>query len=586
MTSNSNQTSESIKEAESLVAPALIEEFYAESYRLRKAASTMTAAAIQWFKDHSRMLVETIGARTHAQVNSQQNFTILSVGSGEGDLDIAIIQSLLPWVEYYQHCLKYVAIEPNADHRNRLIRNLARVSAHPAVDIRVEDGDFSDPSVGNEYQPYDLILMIHVLYYFQDSYQAICKAYQQLAPSGRLIIVHQEETGIPQIQHQYMKDLKGNEVALLTAEMIQTLLRKQGHSFDYHSLYACLDITECLACSEIGISIMSFCLECDLRGLKPDKLVALCSAFQRLARSKGNGQLIIDEPIGVFVLSKSGSHIITDHPRVHEDQDPTVDYWQLARHFYWSNFLSPFPETQPLRILDIACGTGRWIQALQYYVKLPEQQNEIMYDLLDPNSDAIANAEQRLKPPFHLGQKYPYIIQFAPLKPHFYDLLWSMHGFYIIHRKDLNSIVTQCKQLLKPNGFGWIALTTRQSFYVDFYDKYLDCFFQGQGQRFTAAEDVVDALTDCGIGYQINRIFYEECVLVSDLATVEYYIKTESVVNSFAQKTESNQLVMARDISLKELMSAPQMRSYLDNLVQDDFYCFPQEVWLISFRGD
>ncbi len=575
--------SSSIQEEKGLVAPALTDEYYAESYRLRKTASSMTTAAVQWFKDHSRMLVESIAASSQTQVNPQNTLTILSVGTGEGDLDLAIIQSLRPWLEHYHHCLRYVAIEPNADHRNRFIRNLAIVSTHPSIDIQVEDGDFLDPAVGHKYQSYDLILMIHVLYYFQDPYQAIHKAYQQLTPCGRLIIVHQEETGIPQIQHQYMKNLKGNEVALLTAEMIQTLLRKQGYSFDYHSLYAYLDITECLIGSEAGISIMSFCLECDLRGLKPDQLAEVRSAFQRLSKPKSDGQLVIDEPIGVLILSKFGGHLTTGHPRADEDLDPTVDYWQLACHFYWSNFLSPWPETQSLRILEVACGTGRWIQALQHYVKLSKQQNKIIYDLLDPNPDAMARAEQRLAPPFKLGKKYICNVQSASFEPHSYDILWSMHGFYLIHQEDLNSVVTKCKQLLKPSGIGWIALPTRQSFYVDFYNQYLDCFFQGQGQRFTAAEDVVDALIDCRIKYQVNRILYEERAHLFDLEAVEHYIKAESIVNSFAHNTESNQLEMAKDISFQKLISTPQMQSYLSNLVQDDIYCFPQEVWLITF---
>lgn len=236
-----------------------------------------------------------------------------------------------------------------------------------------------------------------------------------------------------------------------------------------------------------------------------------------------------------------------------------------------------------MQVLEVACGTGRWIQALQDYVKLPGQQNQIMYDLLDPNPDAITVAAQRLEPPFQLREKYTCTIQAAQLQPLSYDLIWSMHGFYMMHQEDLNSIVARCQQLLKPTGIGWIALATRQSFYVDFYSKYLDCFFQGQGQRFTAAEDVVDALENCGIRYQINRVIYEESVLISDRSAVEHYIKEESVVNSFAQRTKSNQLTAARDISLQELMSEPQIQAYLNNLVRDNSYYFPQEVWLISF---
>ena len=41
-----------------LVAPPLDDEFYAESYELRKAASTMTVAAIEWFRNHVTELLE------------------------------------------------------------------------------------------------------------------------------------------------------------------------------------------------------------------------------------------------------------------------------------------------------------------------------------------------------------------------------------------------------------------------------------------------------------------------------------------------------------------------------------------------
>ncbi|MEB3178200.1 MAG: hypothetical protein VKL59_04055 [Nostocaceae cyanobacterium] len=39
-------------------APPLDDEFYAQSYELRKAASTMTSAAIEWFRNNLTVLLE------------------------------------------------------------------------------------------------------------------------------------------------------------------------------------------------------------------------------------------------------------------------------------------------------------------------------------------------------------------------------------------------------------------------------------------------------------------------------------------------------------------------------------------------
>ncbi|NET45499.1 hypothetical protein [Okeania sp. SIO2B3] len=41
-----------------LVAPPLNDKFYAESYELRKAALTMTVAAIEWFRNNVTVLLE------------------------------------------------------------------------------------------------------------------------------------------------------------------------------------------------------------------------------------------------------------------------------------------------------------------------------------------------------------------------------------------------------------------------------------------------------------------------------------------------------------------------------------------------
>ena len=80
---------QSIHQTNNLTSPALSNGFYTESYRLRKAASSMTKSVLRWFKDHSRMFVERY--LTTQQEANRGTFCLLSVGSGEGDLDWEII---------------------------------------------------------------------------------------------------------------------------------------------------------------------------------------------------------------------------------------------------------------------------------------------------------------------------------------------------------------------------------------------------------------------------------------------------------------------------------------------------------------
>ena len=541
----------------------------------------MTSAFISWFEKHGEVFVEeSIKCCDRSDI-----FSVLSVGSGEGDVDLAIVQNLIPHLRARHMRLKYVALEPNPIHRQCFLARLQELSLDESIEICVLEDRFAAADSAGDRQRYHLILLVHVLYYFRDPYLAIQHALARLEPQGKAIVAHQEETGIPQIQRQHMMSLKGDREELLTAEIVKNLLVEKGHDFSYQSVDASLDITEGLAGSEAGIKIMSFCMECDLRHLEDSKLDRLTRSFRALANFKENGRAFIEEPIGVFILPSLPSLFAENRPssRILADRDPTQDYWQLAKNFDWSGLLSQETDSESIRVLDVACGTGRWLQALQHYVKLKNEPARIIYDLLDPNQDAIVRAIQNLKPPFQFGQQYATNVQEAKLDRNAYDLLWSMHGFYNIPREDLAYILEKCTNSLKATGVGAIALATRKSFYVDFYDRYLDAFYEGRGSRFTSSEDVVAALSKCHIKHSVNKILYEEPIHIADLAALEHYIKTESTVNSFNKGIKTEQLSVAEDISFKELMVCPPIRKYLESLIRDSFYYFPQEIWLIEF---
>ncbi|MBE9067417.1 methyltransferase domain-containing protein [Leptolyngbya cf. ectocarpi LEGE 11479] len=562
-------------------APPLSDDCYAEYYRLRKAASTMTSETVAWFQKNSKMLVEGM----LSQFEQREVFYMLSVGSGEGDLDLEIIQSLLPYLQQYNLKLKYVAIEPNSTHRNLFIKNLKNLTLDSSFEFEIRDSYFGKTRDFEKDNTYDLILLIHVLYYFEDFYTPVRQALKQLTPAGKAVIVHQENVGIPELQRQYMMALKGDEAELLTTEDIRKRLEQEGCDYTYESVNAHLEITEYLAGSEQGTKILSFCMECDLRHLEKQKLEQLYHSCQDLASFDRNGKAFISEPIGVFILPSPSTQTRQSF-RALEDRDPVQDYWQLAKEYDWLNLFSKVTsEEKSINLLDIACGNGRWLKALQLYVDFQYQDKSIVCDLLDPHREAITNASQTLKAPFQLGQKYEIEIQKAHLKPASYDVIWSMHGFYMINPGTLPAIFDQCCSLLKSNGVGLIALATRKSFYVDFYSRYLDAFFEGKGERFTSAEDVVATLLEADIQHRVSKIIYEEKIHSNNLSALEHYIKVESTVNSFNQEIESEKLSCTKDICLDDLMSHPKTKKYLESLVRGSFYYFPQEVWLVSFNN-
>ncbi|MGK7919303.1 MAG: methyltransferase [Trichodesmium sp.] len=564
-----------------LFAPPLDDKFYAESYELRKAASTMTVSAIEWFRNNVTVLLEGSYSRSH----QNDTLSVLSIGSGEGDIDIEIIQSLIPRLNPRWKQLRYVALEPNSIHRDRFLQRLNQESFGQNVEVSVRD-DYFEPGQFESEQKYDLVLLTHVLYYFDEPYQAIQSALKQTKEGGQVVIVHQTATGIPQIQREFMLEAKGNQNEMFTAEDIRNLLDTESHPHQYHHVDARLDVTECLQGLENGIKIMSFCMECDLRQLQEAKFAKILQAFWRLAEIEDSGKAFINEPIGVFVLPVPS---VTVEQRSPEDTDPVIDYWQLAQRFDWAGtFLSQYHQSKSssLRLLSVACGTGRWLEAFSQYIQVDKEIGNIVYDCLDPSESSIAQARQKIHPPFQQGNEYINTIQSANLERNAYDLLWSMHGFYMIPRQDLAVVLKKCASLLKDTGVGFIALATRKSFYVDFYEQYLQIFKEGKGEGFTSAEDVIESLDECGIQHQVHRIFYEEPIKADDYAALEHYIKHEATVNCFNKDKETEQLSESHEITLEELLSYPEMERYLNSLLRNSVYYFPEEVLLISFNAN
>lgn len=543
----------------SIQAPQLDRDSYAEFYELRKAASSMTPNTIEWLGDHAKILLEKC-------LHTNRPLSVLSVGSGEGDIDMELIRALLPHMN--SQTLEYDALEPNPVHHQGFAERLNTLSFGQRVRVSLYDKRLEE---FNTTRQYDVVLLIHVLYYFEDPYLAIRRALSRTKPGGQVIIIHQSAEGIPQIQRKHMYELKHNENEMLTADDIKNFFDKAGDPYRFCHIDAHLDVTECLRQSEIGLKIMSFCMECDLRQTDADRLTRLTRSFSELAKTGKDDSLFIYEPLVAFLLEKTKSA---------GDKDPVEDYRQIAQKFGWIELLLN-RKTSDIRLLDVACGTGRWLQAFRTYVK-PECLNiNIVCDAVDPSKQAVQSFVERIASPMSIGCRYEDTIQNTDLPKDVYDIIWSMHGFYAIPREDLHPVLKKIYDSLNSGGGeAFIAQAARNSFYIQFYDKFLDAFNPHE-QGFTSAEDITDALNMLGLNYQIHIIAYDECIAVNDLEALEHYILKESVSNSFMQEEWGRK--NNRTIGLNDILDHPALGTYLRSFIKNEMYCFPQEIWLISF---
>jgi ubiquinone/menaquinone biosynthesis C-methylase UbiE len=425
--------------------------------------------------------------------------------------------------------------------------------------------------------------MVQVLYYFNNSRNIIDYASNLVTEEGQLIIVHQTEKGIPEIQKQHMQDLKGNTDECLTTIEIKQQLDAQNYRYHYHHLNAHLDITSCYDATDSGLKILSFCLECDLQQLHPSKLTPLFNSVQNKAIQHDKAWLLY-EPVGVLILDKQIKTASIN--QLIKDTDPVADYRQLAHGFDWQTLFIETQNSDNKRLLDVACGTGRWLQTFTDYLgeKIADSHpNQIHYDLLDYSESALLQTRDKIRVPFQLGKHYVSSIQTVELEANCYDIIWSMHGFYAMPRLDLKFILKKLSSALKQTGQIFIAQASRDSFYVEFYTKYLEIFKQGKGTPFVSAQDITQHLEELGIEYQVKVIPYHEKIKQDDMQAIEHYILNEATINCFSEEDTSTTANHSKSIQLDSLFSHPDMASYLQSMCHSSHYHFLEEVWLISF---
>jgi hypothetical protein len=115
-----------------------------------------------------------------------------------------------------------------------------------------------------------------------------------------------------------------------------------------------------------------------------------------------------------------------------------------------------------------------------------------------------------------------------------------------------------------------IYLAARHSFYISFYERYLQIFFTpGEFSSFLDAQRVVSTLETKGIRYEVTSLKFFHTIKQSDTLTLERYLSK----CTFDLR------------SVEFWLGHPPMGDFLQSFIFDGWYRFPQEVWLIQFKG-
>lgn len=247
----------------------------------------------------------------------------------------------------------------------------------------------------------------------------------------------------------------------------------------------------------------------------------------------------------------------------HFYQLATEDYRQLALAADWASLLTT-RSSPTSRLLDVACGSGKFPTALLRYSDLSALP-PIAYDLLDPSAFSIAEARSQLRHPFVPARQMQTTLQQLPEDAGQYDVVWATHALYAIAPDEVAAATKRMVSALRPGGLGVVAQATSRSHYLTFYDAYRAAGHPAT--PYSTAEQVGDGLRAAGAAVREQRVTYTT-------GTAD-----RTVAEGFLQRCAFDDA-----LSLEQMEAAPVLGDYLAGCrAVDGSYTFGHEVSLLWF---
>jgi SAM-dependent methyltransferase len=245
------------------------------------------------------------------------------------------------------------------------------------------------------------------------------------------------------------------------------------------------------------------------------------------------------------------------------------DYERLARGFVdHPSWLRRVADGRGrITLLDVACGSGKFPEALQQYgdIAALDHELQIFYDLLDPSAFSLQEAARALKPPFQEAAHHQCLVEDLDPAVGPFDVVWATHALYALPPSAVAAATARMIAATASGGAMLIAQGARSGHYLHFYRLFLDDLRGGEGTMYTAAEDLADGLRAGGVEPRTVRLSYDHAIDLDDEAIVEGYLQRCAFDDS---------------VSLAEMLDTPHLGPYLRacRVAEDGVWRFHQDV--------
>jgi len=256
---------------------------YDETHELFEQSSNQQQLILEWLKD-------LISLR-HA---SSDPLKILSVGCGSGILDNRLIRSIATTSQQ----IEYTGVDPNAvacrrfqdDFDNQELRN-----------VRLELLE-QDIETLTSRERFDIIHVVHSLYYFGDPANTLNALLELLAPGGKVAVIQAPEAELNQLAKCFWTHHEENSIWF--SDCLGDHLSRRQLAFSRQRIDGEVDIARCFAayCPR-GEMMLDFITQSDCRQLDDD-IVQLSLEYLRSISRAENDSLLVDHPADAFVIER------------------------------------------------------------------------------------------------------------------------------------------------------------------------------------------------------------------------------------------------------------------------------------------
>ena len=252
----------------------------------------------------------------------------------------------------------------------------------------------------------------------------------------------------------------------------------------------------------------------------------------------------------------------------------TEDYRHLAAARDWRGMFEAAQASagdRALRLLDVACGSGKFPTALGRHAGLAGAAiRPVETALLDPSAFSLAEARAALPAPFRAVAAHETALQDFEAPAEGYDIVWATHALYAVPESELATALARFRAAIAPGGTGIIAHSAAAGHYIAFHRLYLSAFGPPGAAAYISAETILAALRAAGAEVDVQEIAYESSAAADASAAVEGYLQ---------------RCVFDESRDLAAMQAAPALGDYLAACRRPDGWRFAQRVWLMTLRG-